>query len=163
MKRALSTVALSLSALALSAWAAPALAQDEPAARLTSRGFDGPPLSTRAMPAAPNVHKLSIGPLAAPGTESLSAPPFDVTSAETVDALLERARRGDAHANYRLGLKYLAGDGVARDLVEAFARVRLAAAAGHPRAISMFYFLGAKLTAEEHGQAFERSQQLRAK
>jgi len=163
MKRALSAVALTLSALAVTAWVAPALAQDEPAARLTSRGLDGPPLSTRALPAAPSVHKLSIGPLAAPGNESPAVPPADASSAETIDALLERARHGDAHANYRLGLRYLAGDGVTRDIVEAFARVRLAAAAGHPRAISMFYFLGAKLTAEEHGQAFERSRELRTK
>jgi len=163
MNRALSTVVFSLAALAVSAWGAPALAQDEPSARLTSRGLEGPPLSTRALPAAPPVHKLSIGPLAAPGNESLAAPPFDAPQAETVDALLERARNGDAHANYRLGLRYLAGDGVTRDIVEAFARVRLAAAAGHPRSISLFYFLGAKLTAEEHGQAFERSQQIRAK
>lgn len=162
MERALSTVALSLFALAVSAWAAPAMAQDEPA-RLTSRGLEGPPLSTRALPAAPSVHKLSIGPLAAPGNESLAAPPADASTVETLEALLERARHGDAHANYRLGLRYLAGDGVTRDLVEAFARIRLAAAAGHPRALSLFYFLGAKLTAEEHGQAFDRSRDLRAR
>jgi TPR repeat protein len=158
MKRALS-LAFSFSAAA--ALAAPALAQQEPAARLTGRAIEGPPLSTRALPAAPPVHRLSIGPLAAPSDETSTIP--DTTTAETLAALLERARRGDAHANYRLGLRYLAGDGVTRDLVEAFARVRLAAAAGHPRAVSLFYFLGAKLTADEHAMAYERAQQLRTK
>jgi TPR repeat protein len=160
MKRALS-LACSLSAAA--ALAGPALAQEEPAARLTGRAIGGPPpLSTRALPAAPPVHRLSIGPLAAPSDATASTIP-DTTAAETLEVLLERARRGDAHANYRLGLRYLAGDGVVRDLVEAFARVRLAAAAGHPRAVSLFYFLGAKLTAEEHAQAYERAQHLRSK
>lgn len=159
MTRALS-LAFSLSAAA--ALAGPALAQEEPAARLTGRALGGPPLSTRALPAAPPVHRLSIGPLAAPSDETASTIP-DTTTAETLEVLLERARRGDAHANYRLGLRYLAGDGVVRDLVEAFARVRLAAAVGHPRAVSLFYFLGAKLTAEEHAQAYERAQQLRTK
>lgn len=160
MKR-LSLAVLSLSAAA--AFVAPARAQDEPAAKLTSRSVDGPKLSTRALPAAPPVHRLSIGPLAAPADDAAIAAPGETTAAETVEALVDRARRGDANANYRLGLRYLAGDGVTRDLVEAFARIRLAAAAGHPRSISLFYFLGAKLTADEHAQAYERSQQLRTK
>jgi TPR repeat protein len=159
MLRDLAAFALSLSALA--AAAAPALAQDESAARLSSRTLDEPRLSTRALPAAPTIHRLSIGPLAAPAEEMDTALPD--SGDLTTESLLERAQRGDGHANYRLGLKYLAGDGVARDLVEAFARIRLAAEAGHPRAISLFYFLGAKLTADEHGQAFERSRALRAK
>jgi TPR repeat protein len=162
MKLALSLACLSMAALA-AGMASPAAAQDEPAARLTSRSIDRQRLSVRALPAPPPVHRLSIGPLAAPADDAVSAPPADTTAGETVEALADRARRGDANANYRLGLRYLAGDGVTRDLVEAFARVRLAAAAGHPRAVSLFYFLGAKLTAEEHAQAFERAQQLRTK
>jgi TPR repeat protein len=72
-----------------------------------------------------------------------------------------RATSGDAESNYRLGLKYLAGDGVPRDFVEAFARIRLAAEAGHPRAVALFYNMGARLTAEEHGKAYLRTQELR--
>jgi len=147
----------------LAALAGPALAQDEPAARLAGRTASMPPLSNRAMPAAPTIHRLSIGPLsngfvATPGEEATTTP---AGVPGTSDALAQRAKRGDAEANYRLGLRYLSGEGATRDLVEAFARIRLAAEAGHPRAVSLFYTLGAKLTAEEHGQAFERSQKLR--
>jgi TPR repeat protein len=137
----------------------PAWAQDE-AARLTSRALS-PPLSTRALPAAPTVHKLSIGPLAAPAEDAAIAPRNSGAAEGNTEALAGRAKRADAEAHYRLGLKHLAGDGVTRDFVEAFARIRLAAEAGHPRAISLFYAIGARLTAAEHGQAFERSRTLR--
>ncbi len=141
----------------------PALAQDDPAARLAGRTAAMPPLSNRAMPAAPTVHRLSIGPLSngfvsTPGEEIVTIPSETELS---TDGLVQRAQRGDAEANYRLGLRYLSGEGVTRDLVEAFARIRLAAEAGHPRAVSLFYTLGAKLTADEHGEAFDRSQKLR--
>jgi TPR repeat protein len=134
----------------------PALAQSEPVSKLAGRAA-GAPLSTRALPAAPSVHKLSIGPLSAPVGESTAT---EMTESSTDDLAL-RARLGSPDANYQLGLKYLSGEGVTRDLVEAFAHIRVAAEAGHPRAISLFYALGAKLTAEEHGQAFERSKGLR--
>lgn len=155
MKRAIA-IAVSLSG-SIGPMTAGAWAQDE-TARFTGRALS--PLSVRALPAAPTIHKLSIGPLVAPAEEMVAAPPESAATGST-EALVLRARHGDAEANYRLGLKHLAGDGVTRDLVEAFARIRLAAEAGHPRAISLFYTLGAKLTAEEHGQAFERSQTLR--
>lgn len=155
--------ALLLSPLAVPVSAGAALAQDEPSARLAGRNAAMPPLSNRTMPAAPTVHRLSIGPLSS-GAMNLSdesaAAPADAAEG-TTEALVDRAKRGDAAASYRLGLKYIAGEGVTRDLVEAFARIRLAAEAGHPRAVSLFYTLGAKLTAEEHGQAFDRSQTLR--
>jgi TPR repeat protein len=151
---------LILAALAVPAFQGPALAQDEPA-RLTGRTAPAAPLSSRAMPAAPSIHRLSIGPL----SNGFAAPPADDAApgaAEvSVERLAARARQGDPEANYRMGLRYLSGDGVTRDMVEAFARIRLAAEAGHPRAVSLFYTLGAKLTADEHHQAFERSQALR--
>jgi TPR repeat protein len=154
-------------ALSLAAIAAPAMAQDESGARLLGRTAT-PPLSVRAMPAAPPVHKLSIGPLSTPADEtpistpeSTAVPNGTGADASTPDGLVRRANAGDAESNYRLGLKHLAGDGVARDFVEAFARIRLAAEAGHPRAIPLFYTIGARLTAEEHGQAYIRTQQLR--
>lgn len=151
---------LIVSALAASAVAGPAVAQDD-AARLTGRAAPVAPLSSRAMPAAPSIHRLSIGPL----SNGFAGPPPDATASGTaevsVERLAARARHGDPEANYRLGLRYLSGDGVSRDMVEAFARIRLAAEAGHPRAVSLFYTLGAKLTADEHHQAFERSQALR--
>ncbi len=163
MKRALSH-AVSVSApgiLALGLLAAPAAAQDDSEARFTGRAA-APPLSTRALPAAPPVHKLSIGPLSAPAEDAVIAAPESTAVDASLEALVRRGNRGDADANYRLGLKHLAGDGgVARDFVEAFARIRLAAEAGHPRAISLFYAIGARLTAEEHGQAYLRTQQLR--
>lgn len=162
MKRAL---AFAVSLAASGPIAAPVSAQDDGEARFLSRSAQ-PPLSVRALPAAPPVHKLSIGPLSAPAdeastgmTEGKAAGPS--VSDSTQDALLRRANAGDADANYRLGLKYLAGEGVTRDFVEAFARIRLAAEAGHGRAISLFYTMGARLTAEEHGQAYLRTQQLR--
>jgi TPR repeat protein len=158
MKRALA-LAFTISALGLAA--APASAQDDSEARFLGRTAAAPKLSVRTMPAAPPVHKLSIGPLSTPADDAIAAP----SEAPVVDASLEslarRANGGDAEANYRLGLKHLAGDGVVRDFVEAFARIRLAAEAGHPRAISLFYTIGARLTAEEHGQAYLRTQQLR--
>jgi len=158
MKRALA-LALTLSALGL---AAPASAQDDSEARLLGRTAAAPKLSVRAMPAAPPVHKLSIGPLSAPADEAVAAPSeAPAVDASPADSLARRTNAGDAEANYRLGLKHLAGDGVVRDFVEAFARIRLAAEAGHPRAISLFYTIGARLTAEEHGQAYLRTQQLR--
>ena len=162
MQRALALVVslLTVAVLAAGFFATPVFAQDDSEARLTSRAA-APPLSVRALPAAPPVHKLSIGPLAAPADEaSIPAPEGRVTNAPA-DALTQRANNGDADANYRLGLRYLAGDGVARDYVEAFARIRLAAEAGHPRAVSLFYAIGARLTAEEHGKAYLRTQQLR--
>lgn len=155
MKRALAFV-VSVSALGLVA--ASAAAEDDGKARLLGRTA-APPLSVRAMPAAPPVHKLSIGPLSAP-TEDV-APPASSASEASLDALQRTANAGDAEANYRLGLRHLAGDGVVRDFVEAFARIRLAAEAGHTRAIPLFYTMGARLTAEEHGQAYLRTQQLR--
>jgi TPR repeat protein len=156
MQRALSA-AVSLTALGL--LAAPAAAQDESGARALGRA---PPLSVRAMPAAPPVHKLSIGPLSAPAEDDVLAPHAEGTVADSsLNGLVRRANAGDAESNYRLGLRHLAGEGVARDFVEAFARIRLAAEAGHPRAISLFYTMGARLTAEEHGQAYLRTQQLR--
>jgi len=164
MKRAL-TLLLSVSApglVALGLAAAPAAAQDDSEARLTGRTLSAPPLSQRAMPAAPPVHKLSIGPLSAPVDDAIVAAEPESTVAEgSVEGLKRRANSGDAESNYRLGLKYLAGEGVTRDFVEAFARIRLAAEAGHARAISLFYTIGARMTAEEHGQAYIRTQALR--
>jgi TPR repeat protein len=158
MKRALAA-AVSLAALSL--LATPATAQEESGARLLGRTLS-PPLSVRAMPAAPPVHKLSIGPLSAPAEDEAMAPQADGTVADaSLDGLVRRANAGDAESNYRLGLRHLAGEGVLRDFVEAFARIRLAAEAGHPRAISLFYTMGARLTAEEHGQAYLRTQELR--
>jgi TPR repeat protein len=169
MNRAI-VLALTVSAIGL---AAPAAAQDEAGARLLG-GTAAPPLSVRAMPAAPPVHKLSIGPLSAPADEAVVAPRSegaarsqaatraDGTVADaTLEGLVRRADSGDAESNYRLGLRHLAGEGVTRDFVEAFARIRLAAEAGHPRAISLFYSMGARLTAEEHGKAYLRTQELR--
>jgi TPR repeat protein len=157
MKRALA-LAVSVSAIGL---AAPAAAQDESRARLLGSTV-APPLSVRAMPAAPPVHKLSIGPLAAPAEDAVLAAPSESAAAETSpESVMRRAKAGDAEANYRLGLKHLAGEGVARDFVEALARIRLAAEAGHPRAIALFYTIGARLTAEEHGKAYLRTQELR--
>lgn len=158
MKRAIA-IAVSLSGSIGPFTAGAALAQDD-SARFTSRALS-PPLSVRALPAAPSVHKLSIGPLASPSEDLAITPPESAAAAGTIEALVLRAKGGDAEASYRLGLKHLAGDGVTRDLVEAFARIRLAAEAGHPRAISLFYVIGAKLTAEEHGQAYLRARQLR--
>ena len=151
MRRAL-LLTISFAGFAGMAWA-----QDEPA-RLTSRSL-APAPSTRALPAAPTVHKLSIGPIAAPIGEVVTQPA--ATADTTTEALLERAKSGDPESNYRLGLRHLSGEGAKRDLVEAFARIRLAAEAGHARAISLFYAIGAKLTADEHAQAYERSQKLR--
>lgn len=157
MKRAL---ALAVSCLALG-FAAPGVAQDKSDASLLGSTL-APPLSVRALPAAPEVHRLSIGPLSAPMEDSVVAAPSESAATGTSAGSLERrANAGDAEANYRLGLKYLAGDGVPRDFVEAFARIRLAAEAGHPRAIPLFYNMGARLTAEEHGKAYLRTQQLR--
>lgn len=162
-------IALLLSPLAALALSPAALAQDEPSFRFSGRTAAMPPLSNRAMPAAPSVHKLSIGPLSN-NNATLAAPPAapgeDIVppagSGEiAIETLVRRAKHGEPEANYRLGLRYLAGDGVTRDLVEAFARIRWAAESGHARAVSLFYTLGAKLTAEEHGQAFDRSQKLR--
>lgn len=152
--------AVSISVLGMALPLAAAWGQGQPTARLTSREEAGPPLSTRALPAAPTVHRLSIGPLSAPSDDMVLAPvePGDSGAAST----LARANRGDPEANYRLGLALLAGEGITRDLVEAFARIRLAAEAGHPRAISLFYSLGAKLTASEHAKAFDRSKEIRA-
>lgn len=157
MKRA---IAFAVSLAALGPVAAPALAQDDGGARLLGRALT-PPLSVRALPAAPPVHKLSIGPLSTPADEAAVAVPESTVVDSTQDGLVRRANAGDAESNYRLGLKHLAGEGVARDFVEAFARIRLAAEAGHPRAISLFYTIGARLTAAEHGQAYIRTQQLR--
>jgi TPR repeat protein len=159
MKRA---IAFTLSLAAFGP--APAVAQDD--VRLLGRTAP-PPLSVRALPAAPPVHKLSIGPLSTPADQAVTVVPESTAvpetgaDAATADGLARRANAGDAESNYRLGLKHLAGEGVARDFVEAFARIRLAAEAGHPRAISLFYTIGARLTAEEHGQAYIRTQQLR--
>ena len=157
--------AVSLSALA--AFAAPALAQDDTESRAATGRAATAPLSTRALPAAPPVHKLSIGPLSTPAEDATIVPhadaPYPSAGVDaSAEALVQRANRGDADANYRLGLRHLAGEGVARDFVEAFARIRLAAEAGHPRAISLFYAMGARLTAEEHGKAYLRTQQLRS-
>lgn len=149
--------ALACSALGL---AAPAAAQDKPEAELLGNAI-APPLSVRAMPAAPDVHKLSIGPLSAPLGDAALAPSESAATASAADSAERRAKLGDAETNYRLGLKYLAGEGVMRDFVEAFARIRLAAEAGHPRAVPLFYSMGARLTAEEHGKAFLRTQELR--
>ncbi|HEY7609848.1 MAG TPA: hypothetical protein VIF14_11505 [Alphaproteobacteria bacterium] len=165
MKRAPLSFAASLSAaaaavLAAGVFAAPVLAQDDSEARLTRRTM-APPLSVRALPAAPPVHKLSIGPLSAPANSGAMAPAEGRIAGTTLDTLTQRANLGDADANYRLGLRYLAGEGVVRDFIEAFARIRLAAEAGHPRAVSLFYAIGARLTAEEHGKAYLRTQQLR--
>jgi TPR repeat protein len=157
MKRLLA-LAFSCSALGL---AAPAAAQDKSEASLLGRTM-APPLSVRAMPAAPDVHKLSIGPLSAPAEDTVVSQPSESAATESsVDTVVRRANSGDAESNYRLGLKYLAGDRVPRDFVEAFARIRLAAEAGHPRAIPLFYSMGARLTAEEHGKAYLRTQELR--
>jgi len=151
-------LAVSCSALGL---AMPAATQEKSEARLLGRTM-APPLSVRAMPAAPDVHKLSIGPLSAPAEDAiLVAPSESAATAAPKDSVKGRANAGGAEANYRLGLKYLAGEGVARDFVEAFARIRLAAEAGHPRAIALFYTMGARLTAEEHGKAYLRTQELR--
>ncbi len=154
-------LAVSCSALGL---ALPAAAQDDGGARLLgTTTTTAPPLSVRAMPAAPPVHRLSIGPLSAPADEAaLAAPHSDAAVPDaSLDAMIRRANAGDPEANYRLGLRYLAGEGVTRDYVEAFARIRLAAEAGHPRAIPLFYSMGARLTAEEHGKAYLRTQELR--
>jgi hypothetical protein len=159
-------IAFAVSLFALGSIAAPVAAQDDGEVRLLGRSA-APPLSVRALPAAPPVHKLSIGPLAAPSDEAAVAAPESTAVPESragevaKDSVERRANAGDAEANYRLGLKHLAGEGVARDFVEAFARIRLAAEAGHPRAISLFYTIGARLTAREHGQAYLRTQQLR--
>jgi TPR repeat protein len=157
MKRALAFV---VSLAASGSIAAPVLAQDDGEARFLSRSAQ-PPLSVRSMPAAPPVHKLSIGPLSAPANEASTGKTEGTIVESPQEALMRRADAGDAESNYRLGLKHLAGEGVAHDFVEAFARIRLAAEAGHARAISLFYTIGARLTAEEHGKAYLRTQQLR--
>lgn len=71
--------------------------------------------------------------------------------------LMARARDGDPEAHYQLGLIYLAGEKAPRDLVEAFAHIRIAAEAGHPRAVTLLFSLGARLTAAEHGRAGDRA------
>ena len=138
MNRApLFSFATSLAAAAVLAcgfFAPPVFAQDDGEARLTSRTI-APPLSVRAMPAAPPVHKLSIGPLATPVESGAMAAPEGRIADTALGGVTERANLGDAESNYRLGLRYLAGEGVARDFVEAFARIRLAAEGGHPRAV----------------------------
>lgn len=151
-------LAVSCSTLGL---ALPAAAQDDGGARLLGT-TTAPPLSVRALPAAPPVHRLSIGPLSAPVDNAVLAPHSEAAAPDaSLDAMIRRGNAGDAEANYRLGLRYLAGEGVGRDFVEAFARIRLAAEAGHPRAIPLFYSMGARLTAEEHGKAYLRTQELR--
>ncbi|MCW5774221.1 MAG: sel1 repeat family protein [Rhodospirillaceae bacterium] len=152
--------AVSISLLGASLPVAGAWGQSQPTARLTSRDEIGPPLSSRALPAAPSVHRLSIGPLLAPSEDAVVVPTEPGESVAA--ALAARADRGDPDANYRLALRYLSGDGVEPDIVEAFARVRVAAEAGHARAISLFYTLGAKLTAAEHAKAYERAKAIRA-
>ncbi len=117
-------------------------------------------LGDTVMPPAPPAQKLSIRALAAP-TDRPALEANELARGVSVDDWQSRARQGDPEANYRLGLKHLAGDVMPRDLVEAFARIRLAAEAGHQRAIGLFYSIGATLTAAEHDRAFGRAESLR--
>ncbi len=108
--------------------------------------------------AALQTQKLSIRPLSMPAPRLEEALTDDMPR----ERLFERARSGDPAAHYRLGLIHLSGAGGPRDLVEAFAHIRVAAESGHPRAINLFYTLGAKLTGSEHARAHERAAELGA-
>ncbi len=105
--------------------------------------------------------KATARPSAAP--LSLRAPQLEDALLESLPParLVERARGGDPAAHYLLGLIYLAGERAPRDLVEAFAHIRIAAEAGHPRSVPLLFSLGARLTATEHVRAGDRAAVLR--
>ena len=97
----------------------------------------------RAMPAIPL--RLHIG-----------VSPKISTRPNSVEVSIEpRERTPDAAALYQKGLARLASD-----LVEGFAHIRVAAEHGDVRAISLFYSLGARLTAAEHAQAQHRAAEI---
>ena len=97
---------LTVSAVAAAVSGAPAVAQDD-AARLTGRAAPMAPLSNRAMPAAPSIHRLSIGPLsngfAAPPPIEEAAPSTSTSTSSpdnSVERLAARARHGDDAAGH---------------------------------------------------------------
>lgn len=105
--------------------------------------------------------KATVRPPAAP--LSLRAPLHEDAHLETAPParLIERALGGDPAAHYQLGLIYLAGERAPRDMVEAYAHIRIAAEAGHPRSVTLLFSIGARLTATEHVRAGDRAAVLR--
>jgi TPR repeat protein len=67
------------------------------------------------------------------------------------------ARSNLAAAHYQLGLLYMAGiDGKDPDLVEAYARFKIASEGGDVRATALVFYIGVRMTADELRQAHER-------
>lgn len=70
---------------------------------------------------------------------------LSVSATATGSTLLEKAQKGDANAQFELGLMYASGDGVPKDSTEAVKWYRKAAEQGHARAqysIGYMYYIG---------------------
>ena len=70
---------------------------------------------------------------------------------------LASARQGDSDAQYNLGLMYANGEGVARDLVEAWAWTKLAADQVGGEASSNLKIMGSRLSAANKASAEARA------
>lgn len=72
------------------------------------------------------------------------------------------ARANLPAAHYQLGLFHMAGaKGRPSDLVEAYARFRIAADAGDVRAAALVFYIGVRMTADELRQSHERIAEIR--
>ena len=82
-------------------------------------------------------------------------------SAEQPDPLLlERAKQGNADAQYNLGFAYHWGDGVPEDYIQAYAWCNIAAANGHESGMEYKQSIAKKMTKEQIAKAQDLSQEM---
>jgi hypothetical protein len=89
--------------------------------------------------------------------EESSAPITDATAGE-VETLHTKAERGDADAQFALGMRYFEGDGVRQSDTEATKWIRRAAAQGHSSASNLLNAMTRGTTVVEVPVVVERSQ-----
>ncbi len=79
---------------------------------------------------------------------------------QSSDWYRKAAEQNEAKAAYALGLCYADGDGVPRDLVEAYEWLAIAAARGQKPAIEFLPVLERKLTPEQKAKALDQAKEV---
>jgi peptidyl-prolyl cis-trans isomerase B (cyclophilin B) len=109
-----------------------------------------PSSSTPSQPATePSQDLVTVGSIRPIATEPLSSTPSQPATEppqEIISKIMTNAEQGDRDAQYALGMKFASGDGVSKDVVEAYAWLHRAAERGHSGALMARYELSQSMT-----------------
>jgi TPR repeat protein len=82
---------------------------------------------------------------------------------DSVAELREKAERGDANAQFELGIMYYSGEGVPKDLVQAQVWWNIAGANGQEVAKKNLAIIEKEMTSEQKAEAMKMARELFAK